>query len=120
MARSHSRPSSPDPAAKRIKRVHHSSNGITTSEAELPGLFATDVLDSSNVAKLHKSYLESEPFHYALIRKLFQDDLLKKVKDECLGELSFTEKETDIYKVRYTHSLKVLDTELYSAGQPNW
>ncbi|KAE9404856.1 hypothetical protein BT96DRAFT_1016009 [Gymnopus androsaceus JB14] len=105
MARTHSRSCSPDPSAKRIKTTHPTS----TSEIELSDSFATDVLDASNVATLHKSYLESEPFRYALIRQLFQDDLLKKVKDECLGELSFTEKETDIYKVNQTGDLASLN-----------
>jgi hypothetical protein len=47
------------------------------------------------------SYASSEPFKHALVEKLFRDDFLQKVKDECLSELHFTEKETDIYKVLY-------------------
>ena len=39
------------------------------------------------------------------VDKLVRDDLLLGVKDECLSELSFTEKETDIYKVRYIDAL---------------
>jgi hypothetical protein len=57
------------------------------------------VLEVENATKLKASYNSSEPFKYAIVDKLFQDDLLHKVKDECLNELSFTEKETDIYKV---------------------
>lgn len=61
--------------------------------------FANDLFDHNNIASLNSSYLENEPYKYAIVDTLFQDDLLKKVKDECLTELSFTEKETDIYKV---------------------
>ena len=49
--------------------------------------------------RLRREYAESEPFKYATVETLFQDDLLRKVKDECLTHLSFTEKETDIYRV---------------------
>lgn len=61
--------------------------------------FANDLFDHNNITRLNSSYVESTPFKYAVVEKLFQDDLLKAVKDECLSELSFTEKETDIYKV---------------------
>jgi len=56
--------------------------------------------DPGNTQKLHTIYTANEPFKYCVLDKLFQDALLRNVKDECLKELSFTEKETDIYKVR--------------------
>lgn len=61
--------------------------------------FAGNLFDHNHIAKLHSGYLTNQPFKYAVVEKLFQDELLKKVKDECLSELNFTEKETDIYKV---------------------
>jgi hypothetical protein len=60
---------------------------------------ATGLLNKENVERLRQEYTDSEPYKYARIQTLFQDDLLKKVKDECLAHLSFTEKETDIYRV---------------------
>ncbi|KAJ3971029.1 nuclear protein [Lentinula raphanica] len=111
MARTHSRPSSPELSAsllKRIKISHPTLNDKPPAD-EISAAFASGLLEPSNVAKLHKSYLESEPFRYTRVPKLFQDDLLKKVKDECLGELSFTEKETDIYKVNQTGDLASLN-----------
>ena len=36
---------------------------------------------------------------HIVIDKIFTENLLTKVKDEILEHLSFTEKETDIYKV---------------------
>ena len=60
---------------------------------------ATGLLDKENVERLRQEYADSEPFKYAKIETLFQDDLLRNVKDECLAHLSFTEKETDIYRV---------------------
>lgn len=80
------------PSAKKQKTTHD-------SEAVLVSCFATGLLDASSIDSLHTSYKTSEPYLYAVVDKLFQDDLLLKVKDECINELSFTEKETDIYKV---------------------
>ncbi|PBL03010.1 hypothetical protein ARMGADRAFT_281173 [Armillaria gallica] len=91
---------------KRLK-TQHPNNG--TAAEDPVAAFATDVFDHGNISRLHNSYLESTPFHYAMVEKLFQDDLLKNVKDECLSELSFTEKETDIYKVNQTGDLASLN-----------
>lgn len=49
--------------------------------------------------KLAEVYIASRPFKHVCVPTLFQDDLLEAVKDECINELSFSEKETDIYKV---------------------
>src|ERR1700722_10005311 len=64
--------------------------------------FAHEVFDPSNIHNLHATYASNEPFKYAVLERLFQDELLQKVKDECLNELRFEQKETDIYKVRLT------------------
>lgn len=82
----------PDERAKRLK---------TDSDAKkYVGCFADDLLDAESVGKLSEEYKQSIPFLHVVVDKLLQNDLLTKVRDECLGELSFSEKETDIYKVR--------------------
>lgn len=60
---------------------------------------AAGLLNEENVERLRKEYADSEPYKYARVETLFQDDLLRRVKDECMTHLSFTEKETDIYRV---------------------
>ena len=109
MVRTHERSPSPsgssDSLLKRLKTAH------TTSDLDVGGpvsQFADGVLDPDNIQKLHTTYAANEPFKYCVLDKLFQDDLLVHVKDECLKELSFTEKETDIYKVRTTRSRNIL------------
>jgi hypothetical protein len=125
MAKTHSRSPTPEPRTAGLKRPkighHHPSSSSppppTTSPALTPtgghdgegasasgedaaiACFAPDLLDADNVDRLATSYASSEPFKHALVDKLFRDDFLQKVKDECLSELHFTEKETDIYKV---------------------
>jgi len=86
---------------KRLKTSHPSGISLTSTVSDPASAFHPGVLDHSNIARLNTAYRNNDPFHYALVEKLFDDDLLKNVKEECLSELSFTEKETDIYKVRY-------------------
>lgn len=88
VARPHSPAPLPEP--KRRKTI---SEGSTYE-------FHPGLLDESNVAGLNAQYAGSGPYKHAVVPHLFSDDLLRKVKDEILDNVSFTEKETDIYKVR--------------------
>lgn len=98
MAQVRERSPSPVPSSdtllKRLKTTHPS----LTPTADVASHFHPDLFSSENIQQLHQAYADSEPFKYAIIEKLFRDDLLKNVKDECMNELSFTERETDIYK----------------------
>ncbi|KAG1735047.1 nuclear protein [Suillus lakei] len=94
---------SSDSLLKRLKTTHSS---LTSTDHELH--FYTGLFRPENVQQLNQAYTDSEPFKYAIVEKLFQDDLLKNVKDECMNELSFTERETDIYKVNQTGDLASL------------
>lgn len=87
---------------KRMKMSYISSAPDPAAPTDVAQHFAQDVLQPNNIHRLHTEYTASEPFKHAIMDKLFQDDLLKGVKDECLSELSFTEKETDIYKVFFS------------------
>ncbi|GLB34100.1 putative oxoglutarate and iron-dependent oxygenase degradation C-term [Lyophyllum shimeji] len=121
MARSHLRSPSPDSSAKRLKTSHEASNGTNASSSthgtgaaslkfgDPTSQFMDGLFDHHTTAKLHASYVANQPFKYTVVEKLFQDELLKKVKDECLSELNFTEKETDIYKVNQTGDLASLN-----------
>ncbi|KDQ64141.1 hypothetical protein JAAARDRAFT_27758 [Jaapia argillacea MUCL 33604] len=118
----HARSSSPEPsssestesAVKRLKTAHKPDTSMPLNPTSFPVLadptphFSDGVLDPTNIQRLNKSYLASEPYKYAVLEKLFQDTLLQKVKDEILSELNFTEKETDIYKVNQTGDLASL------------
>ncbi|KAI0773431.1 Oxoglutarate and iron-dependent oxygenase degradation C-term-domain-containing protein [Irpex lacteus] len=110
MARTHSRSPSPardqaeSPTVKKIK----SSHTPTTAEADPTPYFANELLTPQNIHRLNQEYANSEPYKYCKVDKLFQDELLESVKDECLAELRFTTKETDIYKVNQTGDLASL------------
>ncbi|PPR04655.1 hypothetical protein CVT24_011873 [Panaeolus cyanescens] len=103
MPRTRDRSPHPDSPAKRQKLSQKLSSQDPTH------LFANDLFDHNNIARLNSDYHASQPFNYAVVEKLFQDDLLRNVKDECLSDLNFTEKETDIYKVNQTGDLASLN-----------
>src|SRR5258708_6619614 len=109
MARTRDRSSSPvtqdtAPLLKRLKTTHLSTTTTTPDintgsliiSGDTTSSFARNLFDHNNIARLNSDYRQSFPFKYAIVEKLFQEDLLRKVKDECLSELSFSEKETDI------------------------
>lgn len=81
------------PAFKKIKTTHTESPGID-SDVLFP-----EVLSQKNSRDLQQAYVQSAPFKHAVIPSLFDENLLQNVQREILEELSFTEKETDIYKV---------------------
>lgn len=103
MARTRDHPTdSTGSVSKKIKTAHVQlapNPPVSPYSEEVVAQFAPELFDHTTISKLHSAYDASEPFKHALVEKLFQDDLLKKVKDECLSELNFTEKQTDIYKV---------------------
>lgn len=131
MARTHRRSSSPDQndsstLIKKLKSSHVSTaaGGAATTNGHANGSatdptsnFADGILAHTSIAQLNAGYASNGPFKYAIVEKLFQDDLLQKVKDECMSELNFTEKETDIYKVRAL-GISVVSRSWFQ-GQPN-
>ena len=92
----HVSPSDP-PSSPAAATAIAPSSGFNTNVG-LASQFDYEIFNHNYIAKLHTDYLDSKPFKHAVVEKLFQDELLVKVKDECL-RLNFTEKETDIFKV---------------------
>jgi prolyl 3-hydroxylase /prolyl 3,4-dihydroxylase len=56
-----------------------------------------------------KEYAESAPYKHAVIHGLIDDDLLRHVREEVKDNVSFTPKETDIYKIHQSGDLANLD-----------
>ena len=61
--------------------------------------FAAGLFRESNVKTLVEQYNTAQPWKHVIIDKIFTESLTS-VKDEILDHLSFSEKETDIYRVR--------------------
>ena len=116
MPRTRSRSPSPGAheSAKRRKTSHDSP--VSTDVASN---FADGLFDPDNISRLQNSYRNNKPFNHAIVDRLFQNDLLEKVKDECLSELNFTTKETDIYKVDRSAIFTDLSNPVLPSDQPN-
>lgn len=59
-----------------------------------PGIFKQEFKD-----ELKHAIEESQPYRWGTIKNLIDDTLLRNVRKEIETEISFTKKETDIYKV---------------------
>lgn len=95
-------PTSPPPAKR--QRISGSFTKESAQDVNRDGHtngshFATNLFSGNNISLLSEQYNVSQPFKHVVIDKIFQESLLMKVKDEIVEHLSFTEKETDIYKV---------------------
>ncbi|KIJ69896.1 hypothetical protein HYDPIDRAFT_78857 [Hydnomerulius pinastri MD-312] len=109
MAQVRARSLSPAPTSDSLQKRLKTSHTSSSQNLDITSRFHLGLLEASSVQELNTSYATSKPFKYAVIEKLFQDELLKNVKDECIKELSFSEKETDIYKVNQTGDLASLN-----------
>ncbi|KAI1266776.1 Oxoglutarate and iron-dependent oxygenase degradation C-term-domain-containing protein [Xylariaceae sp. FL1019] len=68
------------------------------------GLFGKKILEDYT-----KEYAESTPYKHAVIHELIDDKLLRSVRNEIKENVSFTPKETDIYKIHQSGDLANLD-----------
>ncbi|KAI4115045.1 MAG: hypothetical protein LQ345_004288 [Seirophora villosa] len=59
--------------------------------------------------KYHKQYIDSQPYKHGLIQNLLDPQLLRNVRAEIQANLSFTPKETDIYRIHQSGDLANLD-----------
>ncbi|KAK2804060.1 hypothetical protein FQN51_002591 [Onygenales sp. PD_10] len=71
--------------------------------------FRDGLLDPATLAQYKQSYAASEPYKHGVISPLMNNTLLRSVRDEIQEHLSFTEKETDIYKIFQSGDLANLD-----------
>ncbi|PSR88968.1 putative oxidoreductase [Coniella lustricola] len=68
------------------------------------GLFGSEVL-----TKYTTEYAKSSPYKHSVISDLIDDTLLRNVRHEIKENVSFTPKETDIYKIHQSGDLANLD-----------
>lgn len=98
----------PPPHDRELSSLHLDPfPALSPEEAEKrfrDGLLQNDVLESYT-----KQYAESAPYKHAVIDGLMNDDLLRSVRNEIKANVSFTPKETDIYKIHQSGDLANLD-----------
>jgi len=91
--RSIDRPDTTQPAKK--QKTNHTNSDESA--------FLDHLFDSTSVAQQRQQYAQSKPYKHSIFTALFEPELLQRVQDEIIGELTFSEKETDIYKVCCLH-----------------
>ncbi|KAL5594529.1 hypothetical protein BROUX41_001455 [Berkeleyomyces rouxiae] len=94
-------------AAKSATKKRSVSTALSHDEAQKrfrKGLFESKVLDSYT-----SQYATSSPYKHAVIHELVDDSLLRNVRSEIRENVSFTPKETDIYKIHQSGDLANLD-----------
>ena len=80
-----------------------SSNKRLKRESPPNETFHQQLLEQSE--KFANEYVESTPFKHVVIPELLDSELLARAKEEIISQLSWTTKETDIYKVNQTGDL---------------
>lgn len=70
-----------------------------TDSKDIKLSFNSNIWDATFQSQLKQEIIDSQPYRWGTIKELVNDDLLRNVRKEVLTEISFTKKETDIYKV---------------------
>ncbi|OOQ84177.1 putative oxidoreductase [Penicillium brasilianum] len=79
------------------------------SSEEAGARFSDGLFDPAKQQKYTDAYATSSPYLHGVICPLIEPSLLRSVRDEVQEHLSFTEKETDIYKIFQSGDLANLD-----------
>ncbi|KUM56982.1 hypothetical protein ACN42_g10219 [Penicillium freii] len=79
------------------------------SSEEAAARFRDGLFDTAEQQKYTGEYAKSSPYLHGVIHPLIEPTLLRSVRDEIETQVSFTEKETDIYKIFQSGDLANLD-----------
>lgn len=69
------------------------------SHDEIVSFLNNKIFEKEFQENLRLDISQSQPFRWGTVTELINDELLRSVRTEILGEIAFTKKETDIYKV---------------------
>lgn len=75
--------------------------------------FHTGLFEEASITTIEKAFKESKPYLHCKIDTLVNDQLLRNVRQEILSNISFTLKETDIYKVKIEETSISKNINLY-------
>jgi prolyl 3-hydroxylase /prolyl 3,4-dihydroxylase len=89
--------------------VAHNNPTPALTESEAKARFREGLFDQKVLDAYTKGYAESSPYKHSVITGLVDDSLLRNVRDEIRENVSFTPKETDIYKIHQSGDLANLD-----------
>ncbi|KAF2099329.1 hypothetical protein NA57DRAFT_55300 [Rhizodiscina lignyota] len=81
----------------------------TTDAESIENRFSQGLFEDSKLDAYTKEYVNSQPYKHGVIQDIMDTTLLRRVRDEIQKHLSFTPKETDIYKIHQSGDLANLD-----------
>ncbi|TGJ80208.1 hypothetical protein E0Z10_g8569 [Xylaria hypoxylon] len=81
----------------------------TPSNEDAQTRFRKGLFDKKVLEQYTQEYSDSSPYKHAVIHELIDDKLLRAVRNEIKDNVSFTPKETDIYKIHQSGDLANLD-----------
>jgi Rps23 Pro-64 3,4-dihydroxylase Tpa1-like proline 4-hydroxylase len=79
------------------------------TQEDVKARFREGLFDEEQSKRLTTDYRTSSPYQHGVISGLVEDGLLRAVRDEIRENVSFTPKETDIYKIEQSGDLANLD-----------
>jgi len=75
------------------------------STPSIKSAFRSDLFEDATLKSFRNSYDKSSPYPHAVVPSLIEDTLLRSVRSEITEHISFTLKETDIYKIHQSGDL---------------
>ncbi|KAI1329643.1 Oxoglutarate and iron-dependent oxygenase degradation C-term-domain-containing protein [Xylariaceae sp. FL0255] len=91
------------------KKPSKKKSKISLSDEDAQKRFRKGLFDKKVLNQYTQEYAESTPYKHAVIHTLIDDELLRAVRREIKDNVSFTPKETDIYKIHQSGDLANLD-----------
>ncbi len=92
---------------KPSKKTHFSVAPKTSTK--IHSCFRPDLFEPQTLTSYQSAYQRSKPYRHGVIASLVSDELLRSVRNEIFTHISFTPKETDIYKIQQSGDLANLD-----------
>ncbi|KAI9825290.1 MAG: hypothetical protein M1832_001324 [Thelocarpon impressellum] len=94
---------------RQAEHMEEGSKKRARPEQEASRYFRDGLFDEDVRQQYTKNYAESKPYKHGVISNLITPSLLFSVRTEVQASLSFTPKETDIYKIHQSGDLANLD-----------
>lgn len=82
-----------------------SGSAAPDASVDVSSVFQAHVLEDAAVPSRRESFLSSAPYGHCVIDGLVDDALLREVREEVIGNLEATYKETDLFKMFQTGDL---------------
>lgn len=94
---------------RKVEDPLESPSKRSAPQTSYKGFFEPKIFDEQTIASHKHAYATSQPYKHDVVQGLISDELLRNVRQEITDSISFTPKETDIYKIHQSGDLANLD-----------